>query len=108
MNKREYEIMYRLEDEHWWYVAMHRLIFSTLTRLRAAQGNPSWLMLDAGCGTGAISQRLRQFGQVQAIDLSPLALHFSRRRGLQNGLSLNGAHRWRANDENNSYLNHDN
>jgi SAM-dependent methyltransferase len=86
MKPREYEIMYQLEDEHWWYVALHRRILSTLTRLYDNQGGPSWQILDAGCGTGAIAQRLQQFGQVCAIDLSNLALKFSKRRDLSENL----------------------
>jgi ubiquinone/menaquinone biosynthesis C-methylase UbiE len=87
MNAREYEIMYQVEDEHWWYVGMRRLVLSTLTRLHRAQGCPPWLILDAGCGTGAIAARLKQFGRVVAVDLSNLALHFSHRRGLGGYLS---------------------
>ena len=87
MNVREYEIMYQVEDKHWWYVGMHRLIFSTLARLHDVKERSPWVILDAGCGTGAIARRLRQFGQVRAIDLSNLALQFSKRRGLNGHLS---------------------
>jgi ubiquinone/menaquinone biosynthesis C-methylase UbiE len=86
MNPREYEIMYQLEDEHWWYVALHRRILSTLTHLFDNRGGDPWQILDAGCGTGAIARRLRQFGQVSAIDISNLALHFSKRRDLDGNL----------------------
>ncbi len=82
MNAREYERMYQVEEKHWWYVGIHRLIFSTLARLHEAQDRPAWLILDAGCGTGAVAQGLRRFGQVRAIDLSGLALQFSQYRGL--------------------------
>ncbi len=87
MNAREYEIMYQVEDEHWWYRGIHRLICTTLAQLHQTQGRPDWLILDGGCGTGAVAQKLRQFGRVRAIDLSSLALHFSRRRGLEGRLS---------------------
>jgi SAM-dependent methyltransferase len=86
MNPREYEIMYQLEDEHWWYLALHRRILSTLTRLYDDQDEVPWQILDAGCGTGAIAQRLQKFGQVSAIDLSNLALKFSERRDLNGNL----------------------
>ncbi len=87
MNAREYEMMYQVEDEHWWYVGIHRLIFSTLTRLHKSQGEPAWSILDAGCGTGAVAKGLRQFGRVRAIDLSGFALQFSQRRGLDGYLT---------------------
>jgi SAM-dependent methyltransferase len=82
MNAHEYKTMYDVENEHWWYVGIHRLIFSTLTRLHKQQGGPTWSILDAGCGTGAIAKRLKQFGQVRAIDLSDLALQLSKSREL--------------------------
>lgn len=82
MNATEYKNMYYLEERHWWYQSMHRLIFSTLEHLHKAAGEPKWSILDAGCGTGAIAQKVQRFGQVQAIDLSELALSYSRHRGL--------------------------
>ncbi len=87
MNAREYEIMYQVEDSHWWYRGIHRLILSTLAQLHTAEGQPDWSILDAGCGTGAVAQKLRRFGQVRAVDLSGLALQFSRRRGLEGSLT---------------------
>ena len=82
MNSHEYETMFQVEDEHWWYVGIHRLIFSALARLHDEQGLVPWSILDAGCGTGAIAKGLRRFGQVKAIDTSSLALQFCKRRGL--------------------------
>jgi SAM-dependent methyltransferase len=82
MNAHEYKTMYEVENEHWWYVGIHRLIFSTLTRLHKHQGGPAWSILDAGCGTGSIAKGLRKFGQVRAIDLSDLALQLSKSRGV--------------------------
>jgi ubiquinone/menaquinone biosynthesis C-methylase UbiE len=84
MNAAEYERMYRLEDSYWWFVARHRLIEAML---RDCYGAPkpetsSLTFLDVGCGTGAMSRRLARWGRVVSADFSPLALEFSRRRGL--------------------------
>ena len=84
MNTSEYERMYRLEDSYWWFVGRHRLIESLL---QTHYGNPNpqakpRLILDIGCGTGAMSKRLTKWGEVVSADFSPLALQFSRRRGL--------------------------
>lgn len=86
MNAREYEIMFQVEDEHWWYVGIHHLIYSTVARLHNGQSPASWLMLDAGCGTGAVARDLRRFGRVTALDMSGLALQFCKRRGLNRWL----------------------
>ncbi len=82
MNAREYETMFQIEDEHWWYVGIHRLIFSALARLHDEKGLAIWSNLDAGCGTGTIAKDLRRFGQVKAIDMSSLALQFCKCRSL--------------------------
>ncbi len=82
VEKEEYETMLRVEETHWWYGALHRLIFQTLeTEL------PDWRekqILDAGCGTGAILQRLDDPEKNVGIDLSPEAISICRRRGLNN------------------------
>jgi ubiquinone/menaquinone biosynthesis C-methylase UbiE len=82
MNTAEYERMYRLEDSYWWFVGRHRLIEALMTRTYGDKPDPSRLILDAGCGTGAMSKRLQKWGRVVSMDFSPLALQFSRRRGL--------------------------
>jgi len=84
MNVAEYERMYRLEDSYWWFVARHRLIEALLrTRYGGPAADTSPLtILDIGCGTGAMSARIARWGRVVSADFSPLALQFSRRRGL--------------------------
>lgn len=84
MNVAEYERMYRLEDSYWWFVARHRLVEALLrTRYGAPVSRPCPLtILDIGCGTGAMSARIGRWGRVVSADFSPLALQFSRRRGL--------------------------
>jgi ubiquinone/menaquinone biosynthesis C-methylase UbiE len=80
MNSEEYERMYRLEDTYWWFVGRHHLV---LTFLRQKYGDRKDLrILDIGCGTGAMSRKLSAYGAVVSADFSPLALDFSKRRGL--------------------------
>jgi len=85
MNVAEYERMYRLEDSYWWFVARHRLIEALLRTRYGAPGAHSTplTILDIGCGTGAMSARIGRWGRVVSADFSPLALQFSRRRGLR-------------------------
>jgi ubiquinone/menaquinone biosynthesis C-methylase UbiE len=82
MRRDEYATMFRVEETHWWYRALHRLIFQTLeTEL------PDWrdrAIIDVGCGTGAILKQLGNPGKNVGIDLAPEAISFCRQRGLNN------------------------
>jgi SAM-dependent methyltransferase len=82
MQPNEYGTMFRVEETHWWYRALHRLIFQTLEAEL-----PEWrdkAILDAGCGTGAILQRLGSPQKNVGIDLAAEAISFCRERGLNN------------------------
>lgn len=82
MQPNEYATMFRVEEAHWWYRALHELVLETL------DGElPDWRdkkILDAGCGTGAILQRLGNPEKNIGIDLAPEAISFCRQRGLNN------------------------
>lgn len=80
MNNEEYERMYRLEDSYWWFVGRHNLIETFLEK--EYPGKNDLTILDIGCGTGAMSQKLNTKGLVVSADFSPLALTFSKKRGL--------------------------
>src|SRR5947209_763819 len=82
MQLNEYATMFRVEESHWWYRALHQLILQTLDAEL-----PDWrnqTILDAGCGTGAILQRLGNPTRNVGIDLAPEAIAFCRKRGLNN------------------------
>jgi SAM-dependent methyltransferase len=74
--------MFCVEETHWWYGALHRLIFDTLAR-----EIPDWRekeILDAGCGTGSILKQLGNSEKNVGIDLAPEAISLCRQRGLDN------------------------
>ena len=74
--------MFRVEETHWWYSALHRLLVQALETYL-----PDWRekrILDAGCGTGAILKRLGSPERNIGIDLAPEAISLWRERGLDN------------------------
>ena len=74
--------MFRVEETHWWYHALHRLILQTLEAEL-----PDWReksIADVGCGTGAILKQLGNPERNVGIDLSPEAISFCRQRNLNN------------------------
>src|SRR5438477_2599980 len=82
MRRDEYGTMFRVEETHWWYRALHRLIFQALEAEL-----PEWRekeIVDVGCGTGAILKQLGNPEQNVGIDLAPEAISFCRQRGLNN------------------------
>src|SRR5438552_3550476 len=82
MQADEYATMFRVEETHWWYRALHRLIFENLER-----EVPDWrqkAILDAGCGTGAILKQLGNPEKNKGVDLAPQAIAFCHQRGLTN------------------------
>jgi len=82
MNLEEYEVMYQVEDRHWWYLGMERITRSLLERaLPPTRKARSLKILDAGCGTGAVMKYLARYGEATGFDFSAQALKFSRRRG---------------------------
>lgn len=80
MNLEEYEIMYRVEDAHWWYVSLRGMI--DLHWRRYAPKGPV-RVLDVGCGTGAVLDWLSKQDNVfpTGIDYSREAVRFCRKRG---------------------------
>src|SRR5207302_98463 len=82
MQRAEYGTMFRVEETHWWYGALHCLIFQALEAEL-----PGWRekeILDVGCGTGAILKQLGNPEKNVGIDLAPEAITFCRERGLNN------------------------
>ncbi len=83
MNLEEYEVMYRVEDHHWWYLGMQRITCQILDHMLVKYGpQPPLKILDAGCGTGAVMKYLAPYGEVAGFDFSAEALRFSQQRGL--------------------------
>jgi SAM-dependent methyltransferase len=79
MEDREYAVMYRVEDTHWWYKGMQSITCAVLDRAVGPRKGRLHI-LDAGCGTGGVIEYLRDYGQVTACDYSEQALHFCRTR----------------------------
>ena len=82
MLDHEYDTMRHVEDAYWWYRVLRRLTVSAVTS--AARGRRGLQVLDAGCGTGGTMDALRQAHPdflLHGLDISPLALEHTRRRG---------------------------
>jgi SAM-dependent methyltransferase len=79
MQNSEYKNIYANEQSHFYYIATHNLIFSLISRYSNTSSKLS--ILDAGCGTGLLGQKLSKFGNVIGIDSHPLAVSYTKKRG---------------------------
>lgn len=70
--------MHDLEDHYWWFVGRRNVALKLLRKF--SQGKPT--VLDLGCGTGVISGELTQWAEPISLDMSELALSFSKGRGI--------------------------
>jgi SAM-dependent methyltransferase len=72
-----YQEHYDMEERHWWFRSRRRVLWALVDR---AGVGPSPRILDAGCGTGR--NIVEQLGPAEGVDLSPQAVEFCHRRGL--------------------------
>jgi SAM-dependent methyltransferase len=77
-NRYEYDAMARCERDLWWYKNLHELTIRTIKKYSQA-ADPA--ILDAGCGTGGLIEKLKQEGytNIKGFDLSPDAVEYSRK-----------------------------
>ena len=80
MNLEEYEVMYQVEDHHWWYRGMEHITCHLLDRY-LPRTEAALRILDGGCGTGAVMKYLCRYGEVTGFDYAAEALHYSQKRG---------------------------
>jgi SAM-dependent methyltransferase len=80
MQAEDYEYLYRLEEEFWWFPGMREITAALLDPFLPPLDR---VILDAGCGTGGNLEWLARYagnGRVVGIDLVTTALDFCRER----------------------------
>ena len=73
--------MARVEQEHWWYRALHHLVLDSIRRHGVGSDIS---IIDAGCGTGGLMLYLQgqDYTHLKGFDLSQHAVDICRERGL--------------------------
>ena len=80
MNADEVHKMAAVEASHWWYVGTREICLSLL--MPHIDGSLPPRILDIGCGTGGNLAELARLGPARGIDLDPLCIDYTQRRGL--------------------------
>lgn len=88
MNDREYDRMFELEDQYWWFVGRRRLALQWVESSVPSQAP----ILDFGCGTGVVMSELARRAPVVGIDMSEKALRYCKSRDLTNLVQARGEH----------------
>ena len=73
--------MAAVEASHWWYVGTREICLALLRPHIA--GLKPLRILDIGCGTGGNLAELARLGPARGIDLDPLCVDYTLRRGLE-------------------------
>jgi SAM-dependent methyltransferase len=79
LDPAEYDYLYDLEENLWWFVAQRRITEALLAKHVGPSSGPR-KVLDAGCGTGGQLEQLQHYGQVTSFDFEPLAVEYFAKR----------------------------
>jgi SAM-dependent methyltransferase len=66
MNKEYYQEYYRMEREHWWFLARAKILETIISRL--IEPEKELKILNVGIATGASSEWLSKFGHVTSLE----------------------------------------
>ncbi len=80
MDESLYHLHYTQEESHWWFAARSEIVRGIIERYGNLKHGDT--ILDVGCGTGAIMKQLSKDYKMVGLDMSPLAVEYSKRRGL--------------------------
>lgn len=88
MEISEYYRLAKVEDSHWWYQAIHQLVLGEIKKGQTFLEKSDLKILDAGCGTGGLTEKLATIGFTVGIDISDLALGLKKH---PNAVYVNGS-----------------
>ncbi len=82
MEQEEYQRMYSLEENYWWFRGKRRLVKKFFLRLYPGANTTRPKVLDIGCGTGIVMKEFLPYASMHGIDFSAEAIRFCKKRGL--------------------------
>jgi SAM-dependent methyltransferase len=78
MERFVYEEMAALDERHWWYCARRDVLAALIRRVAYPPSDAA--ILEIGCGTGHNLAMLKEFGEVQALELDAQTRGFAEKR----------------------------
>lgn len=81
MNLSEYKNIFENEESHFYYRGTNQEILTQVKKYLHDFGLIKPIkILDAGCGTGLLAQKMKSFGEVFGIDIEPNAIKYAKKR----------------------------
>lgn len=80
MHTSEYNNIFSQENTHYYYKGIHHTILSQVKKFLDVKNG---MILDAGCGTGLLAKKLEKYGEVYAVDISPVAIKLAKERKIR-------------------------
>ncbi|MBC8044598.1 MAG: class I SAM-dependent methyltransferase [Rhizobacter sp.] len=84
MEKELYDDMHRQERTHWWFQARREIITDIVLAAPPDAMTAKRKLLDVGCGTGFILERLKAWYDVYGLDHAEVAVAYCKQRSLLN------------------------
>ena len=75
-----YDQLWQIEQDHWWFQARRRIVFSLIRRYSGHNADERLRICDLGCGTGGTLSALADRHDVVGVEASPHALEYARKR----------------------------
>lgn len=72
MNRSEYELVFQIQDRHWWWLGRERIMEALINRF--VDTSTKLRVADVGCGFGANIPFLRRYGDVTGLELDRQAI----------------------------------
>lgn len=82
MRTDEYDIMYQVEDRHWWFIA-RRAFLARMFRAVGLSVGQKYRIADIGAGTGGMYRFLSRYGTVIGVEPHPIGRRYAKHRGMK-------------------------
>jgi methylase of polypeptide subunit release factors len=82
MRDELYGEIFAAEEQHWWFVARHRIVLHLLDAYLPPNNSNRYRVADLGCGCGMMLVRLSEKYEPVGLDGSRQAVEFALRRGV--------------------------
>lgn len=77
MNENMYRLFYEIQKKHWWFVSKKKIVSDFVENILNTREKKENKILDVGCGSGLMLEKLSEYGTVYGMDFSDEAIKFS-------------------------------